>query len=555
MSQSATRSVRAGLATLLGGALLAAPLIGATAPASAAVDGSGVVISEAYLNGGSNGAAFTHRFVELYNPTDADVSLAGMSIQYRKADGDANPSGVFALSGTIAAGGYYLVQGPSNGSAGEALPTPDASLPNNVSFAGAGGTIFLADQATVLTAPQTGSLVGDPAVVDLLGYGTSKTFETAAAPAASVTTSIARTAGSDTDSNKADFAAGAPTPTNASGTAPEEPEEPEEPGAPAEPVAISAVQGTGTDTPLAGQTVTTTGVVTATYPAGGFNGYYIQTPGTGGAIDLAAHTASDAVFVYSASTVGSVAVGDHVQVTGTATEFNGLTQVVVPTSAGLTKLDTPATAPTAATVAYPTVASQREALEGMLIAPEGGFTVSNTYSTNQYAEIGLATGTTPLITPTEIARPGTAAYTAAVADNAARAVTLDDGASINFLGGTTNQAIPLPYLTQNAAITVGSSVSFTEPVVLDYRNNSWKFQPTSQLMAACDLPATFSDVREEKPTDVGGDIQIAGFNVLNYFTPTGDELAGCSFYEDRAGDPVTVDSGCDARGAAEDEDL
>jgi 5'-nucleotidase len=562
LSQSATSTVRAGLATLLGGALLAAPLIGATAPASAAVDGSGVVISEAYLNGGSNGAAFTHKFVELYNPTDAAVSLADMSIQYRSATGSVDPTGVAPLTGSIPAGGYYLVQTGANANAanGEALPAPDLVAPASVNLGGGGGTVFLAEQTAALTAPKTGSLVGDAAIADLLGWGTSNTFETAAAPAASVSTSIARTAGSDTDSNKADFAAGAPTPTNAAGTTPEQPgegEEPgegEQPGTPAEPIAISAIQGTTPETPLAGQTVTTSGVVTATYPSGGFNGYYIQTPGTGGAIDLAAHTASDAVFVYSSATVGSVAVGDHVQVTGVAGEFRGLTQVEVKTAAGLTKLD-PATAPTAATVAYPTVASQREALEGMLIAPTGAFTVSNTYSTNQYAEIGLATGTKPLITPTEIARPGSADYTAAVADNAARAVTLDDGASINFLGGTTNQAIPLPYLTQNAAITVGSSVSFTEPVVLDYRNDTWKFQPTSQLTAADELPATFSDVREEKPTDVGGDIQIAGFNVLNYFTTTGDELTGCTFYADRTGDPVTVNSGCDARGAAEDEDL
>ncbi|WP_243696948.1 ExeM/NucH family extracellular endonuclease [Labedella endophytica] len=565
MSQSATRpggihTARAGLATLLGGALVAAPFIGVAAPASAAVDGSDVVISEAFLNGGSNGAAYTHKFVELYNPTDAAISLDGMSIQYRSAAGDANPSGVYALSGSVAAGGYYLVQGTSNGSAGAALPAADATLPGNMSFAGAGGTIFLADQATVLTAPPTGSIVGNDAIVDLVGYGTSKTFETAAAPAASVTTSIARTAGADTDSNAADFVAGAPTPTNAAGTAPEEPEEPgepepEEPVEPGEPITIAAIQGTGTETPLAGQTVTTTGVVTAAYPAGGFNGYYIQTPGTGGDIELGAQTASDAVFVYSAATVGSVAVGDHVQVTGTASEFNGLTQVVVPTAAGLTVLDTAAEAPVAAAVSYPTEASQREALEGMLLAPEGAFTVSNTYSTNQYAEIGLAAGDTPLITPTEIARPGSAEYTAAVAANAARGVTLDDGASINFLGGDTNKAIPLPYLTQDDSITVGSAVEFTEPVIIDYRNNTWKFQPTTQLTAEDELPAAFSDVRPTAPDAVGGDIQIASFNVLNYFTTTGDELNGCTFYTDRAGDPVTVNSGCDARGAAEDEDL
>jgi 5'-nucleotidase len=531
------------------------------APASAAVDGSDVVISEAYLNGGSTGAAFTHKFVELYNPTDEAVVLDGMSIQYRPAKSADAPSGIMTLTGTIAPGGYFLVQGTSNANNGVALPKPDATLPGDVSFAGAGGTIFLAAQTDKVTTPK-GSIVGNDAIIDLLGYGTSETFEGSVAPAASVTTSIARTAGADTDVNSADFVAGAPTPTNAAGTVPEVPEEPEpepepeEPGTPAEPIAIAQIQGAVETTPLSGKTVTTRGVVTATYPTGGFDGYYIQTPGTGGALDLAAHTASDGIFVYSAATVGSVALGDYVEVTGTATEFKGLTQVAVPTAAGLTKLDaSTVAAPTPASVAYPTTAAQRESLEGMIVDPQGGFTVTNTYSTNQYAEIGLAAGDSPLITPTEIARPGSAGYSAAVADNAARAVTLDDGASINFLGTDANKDIPLPYLTQNEAITVGSAVEFTEPVVLDYRNDTWKFQPTTQLTAAEALPATFSDVREEKPTDVGGDIQIAGFNVLNYFTTTGDELDGCTFYADRDEDPVTVNSGCDARGAAEDEDL
>ncbi len=72
-----------------------------------------------------------------------------------------------------------------------------------------------------------------------------------------------------------------------------------------------------------GKAVTTEGVVTAVYPTGGFNGYTIQTAGTGGAIDLATHTASDAVFVFSSATVGSVAIGDAVRLTGTVSEYNG----------------------------------------------------------------------------------------------------------------------------------------------------------------------------------------------------------------------------------------
>lgn len=175
-------------AAVLGVSLVAAPLV--ALPAAASTDGTGVIINEAYLNGGSAGATYLHKFVELYNPTAADVSLDGTSIQYRSATGVVNPTGTIPLSGTIEAGGYYLVQGSSNAANGAALPTPDAAL--SVSFAGGSGTIFFADQATALTTPPVGSIVGNPAIIDLLGYGSSNTYEGTASTAASVTTSVNR---------------------------------------------------------------------------------------------------------------------------------------------------------------------------------------------------------------------------------------------------------------------------------------------------------------------------------------------------------------------------
>ena len=44
---------------------------------------------------------------------------------------------------------------------------------------------------------------------------------------------------------------------------------------------IADIQGTGAARPLAGQTVTPRVWSPARYPAGGFNGFYIQTPGAG----------------------------------------------------------------------------------------------------------------------------------------------------------------------------------------------------------------------------------------------------------------------------------
>src|SRR5687768_15018941 len=84
------------------------------AEVSAAAGTSPVVINEAYLSGGSEGAAYKKKFVELYNSSDTPVSLEGWSVQYRSASGSAAPTGVAALTGSIPAKGHYLIQGGSN---------------------------------------------------------------------------------------------------------------------------------------------------------------------------------------------------------------------------------------------------------------------------------------------------------------------------------------------------------------------------------------------------------------------------------------------------------
>ena len=145
-----------------------------------------------------------------------------------------------------------------------------------------------------------------------------------------------------------------------------------------------------------------------------------------------------------------------------------------------------------------------------------------------------------------------------MADNAARGIKLDDGSSTNFLKDATTKAQVLPYLTATDPVRVGSPVTFKTNVVLGYGNNSWKFQPLTHLTEANKdtvQPASFGATRTDAPANVGGNLKIASFNVLNYFPTTGDTLAGCKFYTDRDGNPITVQSGCDARGAANAENL
>ncbi|MDA0267596.1 MAG: endonuclease/exonuclease/phosphatase family protein, partial [Cyanobacteria bacterium] len=84
--------------------------------------------------------------------------------------------------------------------------------------------------------------------------------------------------------------------------------------APPPPVVITPIydiQGAGHTSPLVGQTVATTGIVTAVDT----NGFYLQDPTGDGNI-----ATSDAIFVFTGS-APTVSVGDAIQISGTVSEF------------------------------------------------------------------------------------------------------------------------------------------------------------------------------------------------------------------------------------------
>ncbi|QAY64865.1 ExeM/NucH family extracellular endonuclease [Xylanimonas allomyrinae] len=549
MTSPAGRRRKGALAALLSAAVAVPTTLALAAPAAANVSPqSPVVIDEVFGGGGNSGAPLSQDFVELWNTTDEPVSLAGWSIQYASSGGTWANGAQTNLTGTIPAHGHYLV-GEAFGAntALPSLPAPDAT--GTIAMSGTGAKVALVQTTTRLGC--TGAACATvPDVVDLVGWGSGVNAwaGATAAPATSNSTSIARADHANTGVNGADFVAGAPTPANAADTGgTPDPDPTPTPTPDPTPTAtpgqdthtIAQIQGTGAASPLVGQTVTTTGVVTAAYPTGGLNGYVIQTPGTGGALDLTTHTASDAVFVYSSSTVAAVRVGQTVQVTGTVSEFNGLTEITVDGTQHLALL--PDAAPVApATAAWPGSAAQRESIESMLYAP-GAFTVSNAYTANQYSEVGLAAGDTPLIQWTDAARPGSTEAEAIKADNAARGVVLDDASTLNFLSSA-NSGLTPPYVSLDDPVRVGAAVTFTEPVIVDYRNDAWKLNPTHQVTAGGPTPVTFEHTRTAAPQNVGGDLKVATFNVLNYFTTTGDAYGGCSYYADRQGNPIAVNT-------------
>src|SRR4051812_29615130 len=89
-SMSRALSRRLVLVALLSVAGLASPLL--VASASANPSSTDLVINEAYVNGGSSGASFVNKFVELYNPTSSPVPLTGDTLQYRAPTSTVVPS-------------------------------------------------------------------------------------------------------------------------------------------------------------------------------------------------------------------------------------------------------------------------------------------------------------------------------------------------------------------------------------------------------------------------------------------------------------------------------
>jgi predicted extracellular nuclease len=328
---------------------------------------------------------------------------------------------------------------------------------------------------------------------------------------------------------------------------------------------IAAIQGTGDTSPLVGQLVSTQGVVTADYRTGGFNGFYLETGGAGGAeADDATPGASDAIFVFGSVSAGQVTVGESVQVTGKVSEFQGQTEIESPT---VTQLGTalPAVVPDVIPWSDLTTDAQKEAHEGELMAPQGTFTVSDAFDTNFFGSITLASGDTPLRQPTDAGPAGSAQAQAVAADNAARMVTLDDGSSFTFAPTGSHAGQALPWLTPTNAVRVGAAVTFHQPVILDFRFSLWNFQPVAPVVGDGSAVATFDDTRaqNQQPAAVGGTVRLATFNVENYFPLTGaayvsQGLGTCTFFDDRSGNHIGVnnctgtDGSAGPRGAADD---
>ena len=274
---------------------------------------------------------------------------------------------------------------------------------------------------------------------------------------------------------------------------------------PPEPVArkIHEIQGAGPVSPLEGSAAIVEAVVVGDFQGdAALRGFYLQEED--GDVDADPLT-SEGIFVFDGSFGIDVAEGDLVEVTGTVDEFNGLTEI---TSVRSVVFVSSGHSVTPATVSLPVSAiTDLETFEGMSVHIPQQLFISEFFNFDRFGEIVLTSQRQ--FQPTALFEPGSPEAMQLAIDNALGRITLDDG--------RTSQN-PDPAIHPNGDVfdldnlfRGGDTVSNVVGV-LDFAFGLYRIHPTQGADFEVQNP------RPKKPDKVGGSLEVAAFNVLNYFS-------------------------------------
>ena len=263
---------------------------------------------------------------------------------------------------------------------------------------------------------------------------------------------------------------------------------------------IHDVQGPFDSSPLVGQVVTIEGVVVGDFQgSAGLDGFFVQEQDS--QVDNDPST-SEGLFVYSAGQSTMVQKGDVVRVTGTVSEYHGLTELgdvsevrmcergasVTPTSLSLP-------------IASP---EELEAFEGMSVHFPQRLFVTDTHDLRRYGRVTLSSGGR-LVQPTNIVAPGVQAQ-ALQSSNDCSKIELDDGSSVE------NPKVP-PYAVPQGSLRLGNSIQDLFGVLTE-SSGTYQIQPVAPPDT---LRFDRNNPRPAVPPDPGGSLKIASFNLDNYF--------------------------------------
>lgn len=282
---------------------------------------------------------------------------------------------------------------------------------------------------------------------------------------------------------------------------------------------IYEIQGSGMATALAGQTVTTGGVVIGDYegPAPTLRGFYIQDPVGDG--DPAT---SDGIFVFNGNN-DDVNLGDLVRVTGRAEEFQDQTQLGNVSS--IVNCGTESVTPVDITLPFAS-ATYLERYEGMLVRLPQTLYVTEHFQLGRFGQVVMSSGGR-LYQPTNVVAPGPAAQALQAANDLNRIIIDDELNNQNpdpILFGRSGSP-----LTGSNTLRGGDQAAGIVGV-LTYTwagnaasGNAYRVRPVKALGGA--VPNfVAANPRPVTPAPVGGTLKVAAFNLLNYF----NTFSGCT---------------------------
>ncbi|HMQ32291.1 MAG TPA: ExeM/NucH family extracellular endonuclease [Chloroflexaceae bacterium] len=268
-----------------------------------------------------------------------------------------------------------------------------------------------------------------------------------------------------------------------------------------------------------------------TQGAGQLRGFFLQEEDADADADPAT---SEGIFVFCSGCPVDVSVGDKVRVTGAASEFFGMSQLTADTAGSVSVLSSGNELPTPASLALPVpgvpsgdlaaataaINAYYEQFEGMLVTFPATLSVSEYFELARYGQVILTEGGRPH-TFTAVNTPSAAGLIDHQIDLARRKVILDDADNRqNRPVDTPNTPYyhPVPGLSTENYFRGGDTITDLTGVLHwsfagQAGTDAWRIRPVTEA-----FEYKFSPVnpRPDRP-EVPGRLQVASFNVLNYF--------------------------------------
>ncbi|MEL6351256.1 MAG: ExeM/NucH family extracellular endonuclease [Cyanobacteria bacterium J06627_28] len=449
-------------------------------------------------------------FIELFDGGTGNTSLDGLTLVFYNGNGDTSYRTIDLTGETTNADGFFVI-GSAN------VPNVDLSAftTNGLQNGADAVALYAADAASF----PNGTALTTENLIDAVVYDTNDADDNELLTGLNQTVQINEDANGNKDiesisrvpDGTGNFVAQAPTPGEANETEVDPPT--------GDITLISTVQGSNAESALVGSTVTVEAIVVGDYQDatganGDLNGFYLQEEDADADGNAAT---SEGLFIFDGNSPSvDVQVGDKVQVTGTVGEQFGQTQL---SATNVTVVSSNESLPTAATVNFPVASvDDLEAFEGMQVTIPDTLFVTEYFNLDRFGEIVLssngasnAPGTDGRLDQyTQFNTPDVVGFAAYEAEIAKRRIVLDDGQT-----GQNPDPIVLGRggnpLSANNTLRGGDTINNLSGV-LGFGFGEYRIQPVVPI----DFQAT--NPRPNTPEDVGGDLKVVSFNVLNFFT-------------------------------------